>query len=300
MHKPYNNVTFFILSFIASYLILTNPVFAEEKPIVNINYLLGLEDDYEIEILRLALDKTKDKYGEYTLTKQRDMSVARGFRNLKDNTIEHGILVDTQRKQHSLNKDIIYADFPIYLGVLGYRICFVNKSVAADFVVAEDEYEVRKFIHGQGTGWADVDILRNNGFTVKEGNRTENLYKMLNAHRVDLFCRGINEITKEVPWFEGYKEIILDRSKAFYYPLNFLFYFNAKDNELRDRIKEGLVIAFNDGSLLKTWKKYFIASVASANMHNRKIIPLKNYHTESYDSNLDKYLLDLQTVRDIQ
>src|SRR5205814_473177 len=121
--------------------------------------------------------------------------------------------------------------------------------------------DLKKFKHGQGQGWSDVEILRNHRFDVMTVANYESLFTMVAAGRFDLFCRGANELLEEYNSHKHLPNLVYDKSFSLYYPLPRFFYTNAKNKQLIKRIQAGLIIAYNDGSLVKLWKKEYGDSV---------------------------------------
>ena len=97
----------------------------------------------------------------------------------------------------SLADQTDYVAFPVDLGIVGYRVCFTSTYKKDQIAQAQTLDELKQYVYGQSTGWADVKILRENGFNVREVSHREGLY-LLTAHgSIDLFCRGTNELLKE-------------------------------------------------------------------------------------------------------
>ncbi len=267
----------------------TPPCFAQNK-FKEYTYLGGIFRDYEFRLLKLALSKTAGEYGDFVLLDSPDMSEARGLRSLFDDEYPHGIRITTVSREHFKKQNIRPITFPLYLGLLGYRVCFVNEGAKEKLKTTLTEASIKKLVHVQGHGWRDVEVLRENGFLVTEGNKTQNLYKMLAAHRVDLFCRGTNEIRPEEAISSQYKNISLDASIAFFYPLPFFAYTNALDDETSTRIHKGLIKAYEDGSLLALWQEFFGTSVAEAALEKRKIFQLTNPHLKGIETSFMQYI----------
>jgi len=88
---------------------------------------------------------------------------------------------------------------------------------------------------------------------------------MVATGRFDLFARGANELLKEFGSHKKIKDLMYDKSIALYYPLP-RFFFTAKSNTRAiKRIEEGLIAAYQDGSIEKVWKKQYGPSVSYSN-----------------------------------
>jgi len=109
--------------------------------------------------------------------------------------------------------------FPIDMGILGYRVCFVGADRAAELARVNTLDQLRHFTQGTGTGWQDAVILRHGGLTVHEVDNYESLFRMVARGRIDLFCRGANEILPEWQSHQGkVAGLTVDRHLALFYP----------------------------------------------------------------------------------
>ena len=115
---------------------------------------------YDRELLRLALDKTRDQFGDYLLEPAPPMTKARERLSLQLDSLSQP-LCDGQLQQHprAIWGWLAYVRFPIHLGIVSYRICFVSPQQQAAVARVTDLKGLRQFTFGQGRGWLDVDIL---------------------------------------------------------------------------------------------------------------------------------------------
>ena len=58
------------------------------------------------------------------------------------------------------------------------------------------------------------------------------------------------------------------------------------------RIHDGLLLAYEDGSLRKLWDEYYGASINFSKLRERKIFKLKNPYLEGIDRTFMKYIYD--------
>ncbi len=95
--------------------------------------------------------------------------------------------------------------------------------------------------------------------------------------RIDLFCRGANEILPEWQSHQGkVAGLTVDRHLALFYPLIHVFYSNAHYVQERERLARGLQLAWQDGSLKRLWRHHFQSSLVFANLGARQIFRLGN------------------------
>lgn len=84
---------------------------------------------YDIEIMRLALEKTRPTHGDYQLQAIPPASFARMLYSLRNNTYPNMLLETSYDKKLEANGDLTYIPFPLELGIIGYRVCFVNPHI---------------------------------------------------------------------------------------------------------------------------------------------------------------------------
>jgi hypothetical protein len=244
---------------------------------------------YNVRALALALDETRKEYGDYTLNVSKVvMTTARGIEEAKKNSFTN-LLILTTFQNNLITEGLDYVRFPVDLGVTGYRIAFVSPAAKNAVAKVKSLDDLRKFTIAQGNGWADVEILRYNGFKVVEVNTFESLYNMVAINRVDLVFRGINELESELKSNKNIEGLDYDRSLAITYPLPRFYFSNSRNKRILQRITKGLLLAYNDGSLRKLWLEEFWSNLQFANLKNRRIYKLKTPNIELIDFNYEKY-----------
>lgn len=239
---------------------------------------------YEKKLIELALKKTKRKYGDYKIEVKPKLTHNRVLQLMKENTVKNyfrsfGYNPELERSQ----LEPIY--YPIYRGTIGFRVCFLSRKIKDRFAKANTVEDIKRFTHTQGTGWFDVDILEFNGFKVHQNPSYDSLFLMVGQNRVDLFCRGANEVKAEYEDHKNDKDLVLDQTKSFYYPFPNFFYVNKKNELAASRIAEGLEVAIKDGSIDVLWQKYIAESVDFIEIEKRKIFILQNpmLNKETFD-----------------
>jgi hypothetical protein len=244
------------------------------------------------QILTLALEKTKNEFGGYTIVETTlPMNTPRALLEAQKNTYPNLMLITSFQNQF-LDNDLDYARFPVDLGITGYRIGFISQSARQKFKTVATLDDLKKFKIVQGAGWADVSILRASGLSVSEISSYESPFVMIAAGRADYFPRGINEIEGELKTRKRIPELDYDREIALEYNLPRFFISNKKNKAALDRITKGLLIAYKDGSFRKIWKNNYGQALNFANLRRRRIIHLKNPDTSRIDFNYRKYYID--------
>lgn len=284
---------FCCISFALFNLLVSN--FANAEFIVSIRSPETLEDTreaYSLELIKLVLDKTQAKYGDYKLQQLPTMNRPRARYNAKLKTYPNILLEESYDEESSTKGDLTYINFPIELGILGHRVCFVNPKIKDELKTITSVEQLKKYTVGQGIGWVDTNILRANGFQVTEIPNYSGLFKMAAAGRIDLFCRGINELKGEYEAFNYIKELTYDESFVLIYPLPRFYYTNAENTLLKSRVEDGLKMAYHDGTLKKLWLKYQTANLDFVKLKNRKVFRLSNPLLKNLPKDYEAYNFD--------
>ncbi len=200
---------------------------------------------YYEKVLKLALEKTKDKYGDYKIEK-----IDIGYQGRSATLLAEGspmldliwTMTDKEREKHMLPVRI-----PLLKGLMGYRVLIINKKDIEKFKNIKRIEELKKLTAVQGHDWPDTDVLIANGFKVEKATIYEGMFKMIYLQRVDYFPRGLNEPFDEIK-NRPKLNLTVENSIMLKYFAPFFFFVNIKRADLRDRIEEGLNMAIEDGS----------------------------------------------------
>ncbi len=280
-------VVFFIFSFA---LIMVN--FVSAQMIITYRSPESKNDkryEYDNQLLKLSLDKTKKKYGDYKLVPSQVMNYSRAMKKLERNSYPNFMAKYSYEERFVEKMNLAYIKFPVDLGIVGYRVFFVSKKIKKKFSIVRTIDDLKKFTVGQGTGWADVEILRSSGFSVQEIPKYESLFYMVAANRFDLFPRGTNELLNEYEAHKGIKNFTYDTSLCLAYPLPRFFYTHKSNQKAIRRITEGLLMAFEDGSVEKLWHKKYKDSIEFVNLEKRRILWVENPNVKSINFDYKKY-----------
>jgi hypothetical protein len=249
-------------------------------------------EGYNNELIALALEKSKAQYGPYKLVEIPPMNTARLLYTANANIYPNFLTEISYIDELTSNPDITYINFPVDLGITGYRVCFINPAIKDEVKKITRVDQLKKYTIGQGIGWADSAILRYNGFHVIEVQNYGSLFKMVAAGRIDLYCRGINELKKEYDAYRDITRLTYDESFVLTYALPRFFFLGAKNKEAKERMEAGLHLAYNDGSLLKLWHKHNDENLEFVKLKNRKIFKLENPYIQKLHTDFVKYYFD--------
>jgi hypothetical protein len=130
----------------------------------------------------------------------------------------------------------------------------------------------------QGLGWSDVEIFDAAGLRTYTA-RPEELFRLVDNRRVQLFPRGIAELEDEAPVVRAStSQTVLDPSLLIAYPFAGFFYVDPDNQRLAQAIRSGFERAIEDGSyqelidqtVFTPWLKKHL------NLANRKVVVLNN------------------------
>ncbi len=230
---------------------------------------------YTQQLLLLALEKTRPEFGDYAVSFTPPMNTARAIAALKKHHYDNFIAklsYDPLLEQAGLTR----GQTDIDLDITGYRVCFTRKALLPELAKITSLESLRRFTHGQGQGWADVQILKANGFTVRENSEYENLFKMAAAGSVDLFCRGVTEVADEMRAHGDIPDLVIEPELLLYYPLPRYLYVNNMDKTALRRIEKGIDLARQDGSWMRLWLENYADSLELVNIAHRRRLVLEN------------------------
>ncbi len=253
--------------------------------------------DYENALLRLALEKTRKKWGEFRIVYTPTMNWKRTFHNMEIGKYENPMF--NTSAADDLCARFSYVNFPTDLGIVGYRVFFTSPEVNRRTKQVRTFEDLLKFSIGQMIGWKDIPILQHAGFKVVEAPFYESLFLMTPHHRFDLFSRGINEVKKEFNAHRHIKNLVLEENLALYYPLPRFFFTTKGNDDAVKRVSEGLKLAYEDGSLLDLWKNYYQESIDFVQLKKRKRFRIENPYITTVDKGYEKYFFRISENTDL-
>lgn len=279
-----SRITIFVIIYSLGFIAFSQTVYTYRSP----ESSSDLRYNYDNELLKLALDKTVYADGEYRLVPSPVMNFKR-----MNFYLEQGSLVNPIFKQSATNeicRKYDYIDFPVDLGIVGYRYFFVAPNIKEEFKSVKVLEDLKKYSIIQGTGWSDVDILRDSMLNVREIPKYENLFIEISKNKADLLPRGMNEILIEMDEHSGLDGLSFNETIILYYPLP-RFFFTSKGNSVAlDRVRRGLLIAYSDGSLRQLWDKYYLKSINLLGVQDKTIISIENPTIDRLNSSYEMYL----------
>ncbi|SFB90570.1 hypothetical protein SAMN05660443_0850 [Marinospirillum celere] len=140
---------------------------------------------------------------------------------------------------------LLQVEVPLTLGLLGAR-GFVTTKTQQQTLQATHPQE---WIIGSGLGWPDTAIMLSEGYQVSQAPY-ENLWKMLETERIQVFQRGLQEAQLEIAQL-GDQFVLIERT-VMLYPLASFLYVSPCRPDLHRLLEETLIKSHQSGQTQAT------------------------------------------------
>ncbi|HEX6833799.1 MAG TPA: hypothetical protein VF132_09740 [Rudaea sp.] len=270
------------------------PSIARAAPVKEMVYLhIGPESpedhryDYHWQVLREALEKTAPTYGPYRIEPAQFMSEERQVFELARQSGKLTVLLRGDTLEYARAFECVC--IPVDKGLLGYRVFLIRGEDQARLTKETTLDDLRRFTIGQGNGWKDIGILRENGLNVMAGGDYSGLFAMLANRRFDLFSRGVEEVLDEYAQRrQQFPSIAIEKNLMLYYPIARYFWFARSDagRDLAARVREGMTVMIDDGSFERLFEAAHANLFENLHLAERKRFVLHN-PTAAPDAPLD-------------
>ena len=230
--------------------------------------------EYRWKLLELALAHAPNGGESSRLTPfAEDITQNRGVQLLQSGAIDV-IALGTNAERESAMRPI---KIDILRGIVGFRIFVIRAEDQARIARMDDQALRQQLIFGLNSQWADLPVMRANGFTVETSPNYEKLFAMLSAGRFDAFPRGLNEAARELDERQqSYPQLAVEQTKALFFPFPIYFWVRHENTALAQRIERGLTLALADGSFRRLFETYHAAEIAQLAREKRQVIRLAN------------------------
>lgn len=229
---------------------------------------------FESELMRLIFRLSEEKYGLARLEiSQWKISSKRSIQLMREGERLH--IQNAPFLLQELDKEAIVAlPVPILNNLLGYRQLIIRKSDLHTFAKINDFASFLKLEAGQGRGWADLLVYRENGIPVLEAPSFDGMFPMLLGKRFDYIPLGISEAFETLQHRSNGKLAIAEDIIIFYpWPIHILV--SKKHPNLVSRIQYGLTKAQDSGEFDLLFNKHFGHILERIENTNAKVILLK-------------------------
>lgn len=200
---------------------------------------------FYVQALQLALHKTAAPDERIQITHY-EKEVARERARL---LVQKGTL-DVVWSSSSPKREAEFATvkFNLLRGINEYRLLVIRADEQTRFDNIKTLSDLQQFKIGTGTHWSDTEIYRFNGLPLVKSYSYEPMFRMLKLKRFDYMARSLQEVQDDTERYEKLG-LAIEKNLAIHYSQPIYFFLNKNNAELAERIKKGLEIAQQDGSL---------------------------------------------------
>ncbi len=232
-------------------------------------------NDYYWQLLRAALEATRERWGDFQLLAGGMMNGLRTVRQLQEKQLNI-ILRSTSRQLESELRPI---RIPLDKGLRGFRVFLIRRQLQARLDQVRTLADLQRFSIGQHSAWNDVEVLEAAGFNVVRGGSYEGLFEMASLGRFDLFSRSAAEAVAELQGrHTRFPDLTIERNLLLYYPLA-PYLFVRRDvagEQLAIRVEAGLEMILKDGSFDRIFNAYKAPVEQSLNLRGRRLLRIPN------------------------
>lgn len=229
--------------------------------------------DYRWQLLRLVLAKAGRLDGPLSIQDSQAVSQSRATRQLISGELD--VLAFGTNAERE--RDLLPVRFDISLGIVGMRLLLIRREDQTRIGSMDSTQMRHRLVFGLNTDWADLPVLRANGFKVTTASGYQNLFAMLSEGRFDAFPRGLNEALLEMRRFgPKYPGLAIESSKALYFSYPIYFWVHKSRQDLADRIDTGLKRAMADGSLRQLFERHHERDIRFLAQSPREVILLRS------------------------
>ena len=233
--------------------------------------------DFEWQVLRSALERTRAGYGPYVIAESEFMTERRQVHELANGSGKLTLLF--LGTTADMERDLLPVRIPVDLGLQGYCVFLIRRREQARFAGVRTLDDLRGFSFGLGLGWIDVDVLRANGLNVVTGSSYEGLFSMLQQRRFDVFLRSSVEVLDEFDQHRAaFPDLAIEEQLLLHYPMPMYFWFarSPAGERLAARVEAGMRSMLEDGSYRRIFAQYQDAKITRLRLGQRRVLGIAN------------------------
>lgn len=229
---------------------------------------------YQFDLVERALEVTRAEFGDYRVEPYTEAPTAMRQALL----LSEGRAMNMQWASPGTpiaKADVLTVPVDILQGLLGYRVCIVNKARLPAFAQVQRLQDLQQFKIGQGIGWADMLIYQHNQVPVLGASKLNYLFPMLASERFDCLALGVNEVAiKFAEEQQAYPALVIEPSLLIYYEFPIYIYVSKKTPLLAQRLELGLARLQASGEFNQRLQDYFGAHISQLKLNERHIVCL--------------------------
>ncbi|MDN3608860.1 hypothetical protein ACFFUP_18580 [Vibrio ostreicida] len=199
----------------------------------------------------------------------------------KVNLLKEGKLtIDWLGADKTLEKELLPIRYPVFRGLLGHRIFITNKTIAAKLGSIDNIEQLQQLGIIQGEGWADVNVLKSGGFKVREVPNFDNIFRIVDSGRTDLFPRAVIEPYSEVAQRSQLTNLVVDDKVMLIYRFPMFLFVSPTNPDIAKLMQETFEKSYQDGSFEAFFEQapLVVKTFEQAGIRNRKAFKIDNPH----------------------
>ena len=231
--------------------------------------------DFKHEILKTALDLTKEEFGDYRIeVHSYYMNAKRGFMELD---IGKTINVYFSITQDKWEEQAVAIRIPVRRGLVSYRLLIINKKNEKEFSTIKTLDELKSKRAGLNDGWTTYSIMENQKFNIVDVDDYDGMFNMLSVNRFDYLLRGVNEIFEEINQRLAYSsDLMIEPNLAVFIPSITYVFVSKREPRIARRLQRGLELMAKNGDLERIFDTFYADSLRKAELDKRKILYINN------------------------
>ena len=211
---------------------------------------------YADQLLTLALELSRDRYGPYRVVQQREETVIR--RQLLQLEQGDSLSVAVAMPTQEWLDGALPVRVPIMRGLPSFRLFLGRRSDLPLLESVRTVNDLKALSIGQGPGWSTGRLLEGNGFKVVYGGAHPTLIPMLHSGRFQLLMRGIYEVEPELrAQQQAYPDLVVVDNFAVYTYMPMYFFVAKSQPRLAERLEYGLKKAHANGQMDRLFNHAF-------------------------------------------
>ncbi|MDO3383207.1 hypothetical protein [Gilvimarinus algae] len=224
---------------------------AIDRVVLSMGSMTQSRVEHETAITRLALEKSRDRYGDYSLDVHTTIySRSRALRSLFVGETINAVSAPKMSFQvESTQQPLIVIPVPLLKGTLGQRLAIVRRDRLAEFNQIRTLEQLQQKSAGIGFDWIDKHFFEHNGLAYTTGADTTQLFNMLLHQRFDYLPLGMLEAESALEHSGMADQLAIVDNLIIDYPLPVYLQVSVNRPELAERLAYGLKNAQEDGSL---------------------------------------------------
>lgn len=226
--------------------------------------------NYKGEVLALLLEKSKAKYGPYTLQRNMQLgwSQSRAYSRLEQDELDvMATMTSVERERVA-----IPVRYCLYKGLLGIRVGMGSAEAVRVAESVQTMDQLKKVSVGAVFDWPDYLIMRDAGLNVVRLGDLPSSFGRLQANSFQLLPLGIVEVGP----IAQRNQLATVASWAIAYPTAYYLFVSKKRPELAERLNYGFELAIKDKSFDRLFERHIGPQLQAQGLERRTLIYLKN------------------------